>query len=64
MKRRVVITGLGAKTPLGNDVESFWNSIKLGENGIDEISLFNAENLKVKMAAEVKNFDVNNFIDK
>ena len=64
MKRRVVITGLGAITPLGNDVESFWNSIKLGENGIDEISLFNAENLKVKMAAEVKNFDVNNFIDK
>ena len=64
MKRRVVITGLGAITPLGNDVESFWNSIKLGENGIDEISLFNAENLSVKMAAEVKNFDVNNFIDK
>ena len=64
MKRRVVITGLGAITPLGNDVESFWNSIKLGENGIDEISLFNAENLKVKMVAEVKNFDVNNFIDK
>lgn len=64
MKRRVVITGLGAITPLGNDVESFWNSIKLGENGINEISLFNAENLKVKMAAEVKNFDVNNFIDK
>jgi 3-oxoacyl-[acyl-carrier-protein] synthase II len=64
VKRRVVITGLGAITPLGNDVESFWNSIKLGENGINEISLFNAENLKVKMAAEVKNFDVNNFIDK
>ena len=64
MKRRVVITGLGAITPLGNDVESFWNSIKLGENGIDEISLFNAENLKVKMAAEVKDFDPNNFIDK
>ena len=64
MKRRVVITGLGAITPIGNNVESFWKGIKLGKNGIDEISLFNAENLKVKMAAEVKDFDPNNFIDK
>ena len=64
MKRRVVITGLGAITPIGNNVESFWKGIKLGKNGIDEISLFNAENLKVKMAAEVKDFDPSNFIDK
>ena len=64
MKRRVVITGLGAITPIGNNIDSFWEGIKLGKNGIDEISLFNAENLKVKMAAEVKNFDPSNFIDK
>lgn len=64
MKRRVVITGLGAITPIGNNIDSFWESIKLGKNGIDEISLFNAENLKVKMAAEVKDFDPSNFIDK
>ena len=64
MKRRVVITGLGAITPIGNNTESFWEGIKLGKNGIDEISLFNAENLKVKMAAEVKDFDPSNFIDK
>lgn len=64
MKRRVVITGLGAITPIGNNVESFWKGIKVGKNGIDEISLFNAENLKVKMAAEVKDFDPNNFMDK
>lgn len=64
MKRRVVITGLGAITPIGNNVDSFWEGIKLGKNGIDEISLFNAENLKVKMAAEVKDFDPSNFIDK
>ena len=64
MKRRVVITGLGAITPIGNNVDSFWEGVKLGKNGIDEISLFNAENLKVKMAAEVKDFDPNNFIDK
>ena len=64
MKRKVVITGLGAITPIGNNIDSFWESIKLGKNGIDEISLFNAENLKVKMAAEVKDFDPSNFIDK
>ncbi len=64
MKRRVVITGLGAITPIGHNVDSFWNGIKENKNGIDEISLFNAENLKVKMAAEVKDFDPSNFIDK
>lgn len=64
MKRRVVITGLGAITPIGDNIDSFWKGIKLGKNGIDEISLFNAENLKVKMAAEVKDFDPSNFIDK
>lgn len=64
MKRRVVITGLGAITPIGNNIESFWEGIKLGKNGIDEISLFNAEDFKVKMAAEVKDFDPSNFIDK
>lgn len=64
MKRRVVITGIGAITPIGNNIDSFWKGIKLGQNGIDEISLFNAENLKVKMAAEVKDFDPSNFIDK
>jgi 3-oxoacyl-[acyl-carrier-protein] synthase II len=64
LKRRVVITGLGAITPIGNNIDSFWEGIKLGKNGIDEISLFNAENLKVKMAAEVKDFDPSNFIDK
>ena len=63
MKRRVVITGLGAITPIGHNVDSFWNGIKENKNGIDEISLFNAENLKVKMAAEVKDFDPSNFID-
>lgn len=64
MKRRVVITGLGAITPIGHNVDSFWNGIKENKNGIDEISLFNAENFKVKMAAEVKDFDPSNFIDK
>lgn len=64
MKRRVVITGIGAITPIGNDIDSFWEAIKYGKNGIDEISLFNTENIKVKMGAEVKNFDPSKFIDK
>lgn len=64
MKRRVVITGVGAITPIGNNVDSFWEGIKCGKNGIDEISSFNTENMKVKMAAEVKSFDPSEFIDK
>ena len=50
MKRRVVVTGLGAITPIGNNVGEYWNGIKESKNGIDEITLFNHENLKVKMA--------------
>lgn len=64
MKRRVVITGVGAITPIGNNVDSFWEGIKCGKNGIDEIFSFNTENMKVKMAAEVKSFDPSKFIDK
>ena len=64
MKRRVVITGVGAITPIGNNVDSFWEGIKCGKNGIDEISSFITENMKVKMAAEVKSFDPSKFIDK
>ncbi|MBQ7717983.1 MAG: beta-ketoacyl-ACP synthase II [Clostridia bacterium] len=55
--RRVVITGLGAVTPVGNDVPSFWESIKNGKNGIDIITLFDTADFRVKLAAEVKNFD-------
>lgn len=58
MGRRVVITGLGAITPIGNSVEEFWESIKNGVNGIDNITLFDTEEFKVKLAAEVKNYNV------
>lgn len=64
MKRRVVITGIGAITPVGKDVNSFWDGIKNGENGIDNITLFNTEEFKVKMAAEVKNFNPEDYINK
>lgn len=56
MKRRVVITGLGAVTPIGNTVEEFWNGIKEGRVGIGEITRFDTTDYKVKIAAEVKGF--------
>lgn len=56
MKRRVVVTGLGAVTPIGNDVETFWNGVKAGKVGIGEITKFDTSDYKVKLAAEVKDF--------
>lgn len=64
MKRRVVVTGLGAITPVGNSVDSFWNSIKEGKNGIDNISLFDTTDFKVKMAGEVKDFKPEDYLNK
>jgi 3-oxoacyl-[acyl-carrier-protein] synthase II len=57
MKRRVVITGLGAITPLGNNVEDSWNAAKTGRNGIDIIKGYDTDLTEVKIAGEVKNFD-------
>lgn len=56
MKRRVVITGLGAVTPIGNTVDEFWTGIKEGKVGIGPITKFDASEYKVKIAAEVKDF--------
>lgn len=55
-KRRIVVTGLGAVTPVGNTVNDTWKAIKNGECGVDKITLFDASNLAVQIAAEVKNF--------
>jgi 3-oxoacyl-[acyl-carrier-protein] synthase II len=55
--KRVVITGLGAITPIGNNVEIFWNNLINGVSGIDFIKSINTDDLSVKIAAEVKNFD-------
>jgi len=63
MKRRVVITGLGAITPIGNSVEEFWNSLKSGTVGIGEITKFDTTDYKAKLAAEVKNFDAKEYMD-
>ena len=64
MERRVVVTGLGAITPIGNNVEELWDGIKSGKCGIDDITLFDTTNSKVKIAAEVKNFNPEEHFDR
>ncbi|MBU3190116.1 beta-ketoacyl-ACP synthase II [Clostridium bowmanii] len=64
MKNRVVITGMGAVTPIGNDVVNFWNNVKLGTCGIDIIKSFDISEYKCKLGAEVKDFDVTVALDK
>ncbi len=61
--RRVVVTGLGAITPLGNSVEETWNALKNGECGIGPISYFDTTGYKAKVAAQVKNFDPKDYMD-
>lgn len=63
MSRRVVVTGLGAVTPIGNDVESFWNGLKEKKVGIDFITRFDTEGYKAKLAGEVKGFDPKEYMD-
>lgn len=64
MKKRVVITGMGAITPLGNTVDSFWGNIQKGTCGIDTITRFDVEGFNVKIAAEVNDFDPVDYMDK
>ena len=64
MERRVVITGMGAITPIGNNVNDTWQSIKDGKCGIDEITLFDTTEHKVHLAAEVKNLNEEDYLDK
>lgn len=60
--KRVVVTGLGALTPIGNTVEEFWNGLSNGVSGCDFITRFDATNFKTRFACEVKNFEVTDFI--
>ncbi|MBQ9766506.1 MAG: beta-ketoacyl-ACP synthase II [Lachnospiraceae bacterium] len=62
--RRVVVTGLGAVTPVGNTVPEYWNSLVAGVNGIAPITHFDTTDSKCKLAAEVKNFDPSAILDK
>ncbi|MBQ7677772.1 MAG: beta-ketoacyl-ACP synthase II [Lachnospiraceae bacterium] len=61
--RRVVVTGIGAITPLGNDTLSTWEGMKKGKNGIGPITLFDTENYKAKLGAEVKDFDPKTYLE-
>jgi 3-oxoacyl-[acyl-carrier-protein] synthase II len=63
MKRRVVITGLGAITPVGNDVPTMWEAIQAGKSGIAEITLFDPTNHKVRIAAEVKGLNTEGILE-
>ena len=60
---RVVITGLGAVTPIGNTVQDYWNGLTSGSNGVEAITLFDASEHACRFAAEVKDFDPSGFIE-
>ena len=62
--KRVVITGMGAITPIGNSVEEFWNGIKEGKTGFGPITYFDTADYRCKLAAEVKDFDPAQYMDK
>ena len=64
MSKRVVITGLGVITPLGNSVNEFWSKIINGKSSVDKVTLFDTTDFTTKIAAEVKNFDPENYINK
>lgn len=64
MKERVVVTGMGVISPVGNNVDDFWNSVKAGKTGFGKITAFDASNFKTSLAAEVKNFNAADYMDK
>lgn len=63
-QRRVVVTGMGAITPIGNNIEEFWNNIKRGKSGIGPITYFDTTDYRCKLAAEVRDFDPTQYMDK
>ena len=64
MRRRVVVTGVGCVTPIGNDVQTMWNALLQGRSGIDYITHFDASGFPTKFAGEVKNFQLGNYVDR
>lgn len=63
MTRRVVVTGLGMVSPLGNNVKDTWDNLLIGTNGVGQITHFDTSNYRVKIAAELKNFDPVDYVD-
>lgn len=64
MNRRVVITGMGAITPIGNDVKTFWENLKAGKHGFGPITKFDATETGISLAAEVKDFEAKDYMDR
>lgn len=64
MNRRVVVTGMGVVSPVGNDIQSFWEAMKNGDNGAGMLSRFDATGFTSQIAAEVKDFDSTRYVDK
>ncbi len=64
MSNRVVVTGVGVITPVGNNIDDFWNALIEGKSGIDVITQFDTTDFPVKIAGEVKDFDITEFMDK
>lgn len=64
MERRVVVTGMGAITPIGHNVEEYWKGIKEGKCGIDTITKFDVSDYKVKLAAEIKDLNIEDYMDR
>jgi len=62
--RRVVVTGLGALTPIGNNVQEYWNALISGVSGAAPITYFDPAKFKTKFACELKNFNVEDFLDR
>jgi 3-oxoacyl-[acyl-carrier-protein] synthase II len=62
--KRVVVTGLGALTPIGNNIQEYWDGLKNGKSGSAPITYFDTEKFKTKFACEIKNFDVHNYFDR
>ncbi len=62
--KRVVVTGLGALTPIGNTLQEYWEGLKRGQSGAAPITRFDASQFKTKFACEIKNFDIGNFIER
>lgn len=63
MSRRVVITGMGVTSPVGNDIDTFWSSLCSGKSGIDRITAFDTTEYPAKIAGEVKGIDFSNYVD-
>src|SRR6476620_6485846 len=62
--KRVVVTGMGALTPLGNNVNTYWDHLVNGVSGADMITLFDASKFKTRFACEIKGFEPTNFLEK